>query len=113
MRLVYQGGLGLVQQSQPLQLHVWIVTQNLTEGSIGQVSNICGLPNHLLQAFCQAHGPLKGLCHQLEVLLQGLCCSCGGRWGQQLVKGGLKTNVRSNLILFLLHGLISSFGCKP
>lgn len=46
------GGFALVQQAQPLQLHVWVVTQSFTEGSIGQVSYIGSLPHNLLQAFC-------------------------------------------------------------
>lgn len=46
------GGFALVQQAQPLQLHVWVVTQNFAEGSIGQISYIGSLPHNLLQAFC-------------------------------------------------------------
>ena len=46
------GGFALVQQAQPLQLHVWVVTQSIAEGSVGQISYIGSLPHNLLQAFC-------------------------------------------------------------
>lgn len=63
------GGFALVQQAQPAQLYVRVVTQRFTEGSIGQVSNVGSLPHNLLQAFCQSHGALEGLRDQLEVVL--------------------------------------------
>lgn len=46
------GGFALVQQAQPLQLHVGIVTQSFTESSTGQVSNTGSLAHNLLKAFC-------------------------------------------------------------
>jgi len=82
----YLRWLALVQQAQPLQFHVRVVPQNVTEDSIGQVSHIGSLSDNLLQALCQSHGALEGLSHQLHVLLQCLCCSCWGRGNKQAVQ---------------------------
>lgn len=62
-----------MQQAQPLQLHVGVVTQGFTESSAGQVSNAGSLAHNLLKAFCQSRGALEGLCDELEVALQRLC----------------------------------------